>query len=516
MEDEVVRVVAHLGFLTPCLVLLGVSLGLLHHSVNLVLAERRTTGDGHLLFLAGAEILRRDMHDAVRVDVEGDLHLRDATRCRRNANELERTEHLVAIRHVRLALEHLDLHRALIVVSSGEHLRPLGRDRGVALDELGHDLTLGLDTERQGGDIEKQDVFDLALQHAGLDSGADGNGFVGVDPLVAVLAREFVHEVRDCRHTRGSADEQDPVDATHRQTGVANGLFERSTTRFEQIARELLELRTRQGQLEVKRTVGGRRDERQIDRRFLQRGEFDLRLLGRFLQALGRHLVGTEVHTVRVLELGDHPVDHALVPVVTAEVSVAGGGLDLEDTFAEFQDRDVERAATEVEDEDGDVGVLLQPVRERGCGGLVDDAQDFETRDLAGLLRGLTLGVTEVRRHRDDRLSHRVTQVGLGIALELLQDACGDLLGVVRLAVDVDRPVGADVALHGTDGPVRVGDGLTLGDFAHEDFAGLGKRHDGRRGARTFGVRDDGRISGLQGRDNRVGGTEVDTDGLGH
>src|SRR6476660_7748400 len=86
----------------------------------------------------------------------------------RDADELERAEQLVAVGHVALALEHLDLHAGLVVVGGGEHLRLLRGDRGVALDELGHDLTLGLDAEGQRRDVEQQDVLDVTLEHAGL------------------------------------------------------------------------------------------------------------------------------------------------------------------------------------------------------------------------------------------------------------------------------------------------------------------------------------------------------------
>ena len=124
------------------------------------------------------------------------------------------------------------------------------------------------------------------------------------------------------------------------------------------------------------------------------------------------HLVVGEVDAVRVLELGDHPVDDALVPVVATEVRVAGGRLDLEHAVADLEHRHVERAAAEVEDEDRLVAAfLVEPVRERGRGGLVDDAQHLEARDLAGLLGGLALGVVEVRGHGDDGLVDRLAEV---------------------------------------------------------------------------------------------------------
>ena len=91
-----------------------------------------------------------------------------------------------------------------------------------------------------------------------------------------------------------------------------------------------------------------------------------------------------------------------------------------------------------------------------------------------------------------------------------------DLLRVVGLAVDVDRPVGAHVALDRADRAIGVGDRLALGDLADEDLAGLRERDDRRGGAAALGVGDDDGLAGLEDRDDRVGGAEVDADGLGH
>ena len=106
----------------------------------------------------------------------------------------------------------MDLHRRLHVLGGGEHLGAPGGDGGVALDELGHDAALGLDAERQRGDVEQQDVLDLALEHAGLDGGADGDDLVGVDALVGLLAGERLDQLLHGGHAGGAADEDHVVD----------------------------------------------------------------------------------------------------------------------------------------------------------------------------------------------------------------------------------------------------------------------------------------------------------------
>ena len=225
-----------------------------------------------------------------------------------------------------------------------------------------------------------------------------------------------------------------------------------------------------------------------------------------------------QVDAVGALELLDQPVDDLLVPVVAAEVGVAVGALHLEHAVADLEDRHVEGAAAEVEHEDRLVGraLLVEPVRERRSGGLVDDAQHLEAGDLAGFLGGGALGVVEVGRDRDHRLGDRVAEVGLGVALQLHQRAGADLLGRVLLAVDLHVPAGAHVALDRADRAVGVGDGLALGHLAHQHLAALGEGDDGRGGAGPLAVGDHDRIAGLQDRDDGVGGAEIDADGLGH
>ena len=137
------------------------------------------------------------------------------------------------------------------------------------------------------------------------------------------------------------------------------------------------------------------------------------------------------------LNSADHPVDDALIEIVAAKMRVAVGGLHLDDALAHFEDRHVERAAAEVVDGDRFVLLLVEAVGQRRRGRLVDDAQDVQAGDLAGVLGGLPLRVVEVRRHRDDRVGDLLAEVVLGRGLQLLQHHRGDLGRRVLLAAHV-------------------------------------------------------------------------------
>ena len=288
------------------------------------------------------------------------------------------------------------------------------------------------------------------------------------------------------------------------------------------------------------RRVG--RDVGQVDLGLGGGGELDLGPLGGLLEALEGLLVLGQVDALVLLELGQQPVDDALVEVVAAQVRVAVGGLDLEDAVAQLEDGDVEGAAAQVVDGDLLVLLLVQAVGQRGRGGLVDDALDVQAGDAAGVLGRLALGVVEVGGHGDDRLGDLLAQVRLGVRLELLEDHRADLgrrvalavderdLDAVALAVLLDLvghealgaldlrvvPAAAHEALDGVDGVGRVGDGLALGDLADQPLARLAEGHDRGHGPAALRAGDDGRLAALHDGDHGVGGAEVDADDLAH
>merc|ERR1719310_459460 len=91
--DVVLKLVTRLNLLAHLLVLLLELLRLLDHALDLLLRQAAlVVGDGDLLGLASALVLGADVQDAVGINLEGNLNLRDATRRRRDGAKLELVE----------------------------------------------------------------------------------------------------------------------------------------------------------------------------------------------------------------------------------------------------------------------------------------------------------------------------------------------------------------------------------------------------------------------------------------
>ena len=82
--------------------------------------------------------------------------------------------------------------------------------------------------------------------------------------------------------------------------------------------------------------VGG--DEREVDRGLETARQLDLGPLSSFSEALQGLAVGLQVDAVLLLEFLGEPLHHPAVVVVAAEVGVAVGRLDLEDSIAHVED----------------------------------------------------------------------------------------------------------------------------------------------------------------------------------
>ena len=175
-------------------------------------------------------------------------------------------------------------------------------------------------------------------------------------------------------------------------------------------------------------TLRGGRDERQVDLALRGAGQLDLGFLSRFCQTLQGLLVLTQVDTLIGFEGLSKVIHDHLVEIITTQMSVTGGGEHLEHTVTNLEHRHVEGAATQVEDKDALVALLVQAIGQGSRRGLVDDAQHLKACDLAGVLGGLTLGVVEISRNSDHRLSDGFTEIFASVFSQLAKNLGGNFL----------------------------------------------------------------------------------------
>lgn len=488
------------------LVLAGVLLGVVDHALDLLVAQTGAGSDGDGLVLVGGLVLGTNVDDGVGVNVEGDLDLGDTTVRRGDTDKLEVAEELVVADKLTLTLVDLDLDSGLEVGGGGEGLGLLGGDGGVAVDQTGEDTAEGLNTERQRGDIEKQEVSDLSREDTTLDRGTNSDSLVGVDRLGGVTAEDALDGLGDLGHTGHATNKDDILDVLGLEVGILESLADGLNGPGDKGLNQTLELGAGHLGVDVLGAGGVGGDEGKVDVGLEGRRQLNLGLLSGLTDTLDGHAVAGKVDALLGLELLDEVTDEGNVEVLTTKVSVTVGGLDLEHTAGDLKDGDIEGTTTKVIDSDNAV-VLLKTVGKGSGSGLVDHTHDVKTRDLTGVLGGLTLLVVEVGRDSDNGVLEGLSNKGLSgllhlsedettdlrrrvllalgleprIAVGVLDDLVGDLLDV---ALDLDvGELATDKTLGGEEGVLGVDDGLALGGNTDKTLALLGETDD--RGGRA-------------------------------
>ena len=228
--------------------------------------------------------------------------------------------------------------------------------------------------------------------------------------------------------------------------------------------------------------------------------------------------------------------DQQIIDVVAAEMRVAVGRDDFEDAVVQLENRNVESAAAEIVDGDDAVLLLVEAVGERGGSGLVDQAQDFEAGDAAGIFCGLALRVVEVGGNGDDSLGYRGTEEALGIALELAENERGNFRRGEGLLAEFDAQNFAGLQIFGeaereelqfvlnvfnsasheafdrVDGALRGFDQRIARGIADDGLIVLVERHHRRHQIRAVFAGNDDRAVPLHERHERVRGAEIDAD----
>ena len=115
LVDHVLCNVACLDHILGLLVSLCMLFGLPFGAIDLFFRQSARTGDGDLLFFACAFVLGGDVENAVGVNVEGNLNLRDSTSGQGDTVQSERSKALVVTSHGALTLKNIDFNRGLVV-----------------------------------------------------------------------------------------------------------------------------------------------------------------------------------------------------------------------------------------------------------------------------------------------------------------------------------------------------------------------------------------------------------------
>ena len=239
-----------------------------------------------------------------------------------------------------------------------------------------------------------------------------------------------------------------------------------------------------------------------------------------------------------MLESVCEPIDDPLVEVIATQVRVTIRREHLKDAFAELQDGDIERPATQVKDGDLLVALLLEPVGQGGRGRLIDNALHIQAGDLAGILGGLSLRVIEVGGDGDYGFGHLFAKVILRGLPHLLEDHGRDFGRGIDLVLDLDGRIAiaainhlvrhefnlfthlalptANKAFDAEDGVGGVRNGLALRRNADQAFAVLRESNAGGGRSPAFAIRNDNWLAAFHHRNARVRRTQVDSDDLSH
>ena len=200
---------------------------------------------------------------------------------------------------------------------------------------------------------------------------------------------------------------------------------------------------------------------------------------------------------------------------------VAIRSLHLDDAFANFEHRNIKRAAAKVVHGNRLVLALVEPVSQSRRRRLVDNSLYVEPCNLARIFRSLALRVIKVSRNRDDSLSHFLAEIIFRRLLQFLQNHRRNLWRGVLLPLRHNRDVVA-VPLHlirdhlqffanlikpashksldRENRVLRIGNSLPLSDLPHKPFPSLGKSNHRRRSPPSFFIRYNLGLSTLHNR----------------
>jgi hypothetical protein len=102
-------------------------------------------------------------------------------------------------------------------------------------------------------------------------------------------------------------------------------------------------------------------------------------------------------------------------------MSVTVGSFDLEDTFLNGEEGNIESTTSKIENEDVLLlsGLLIKTVGNSSSSWLVDNSENVDSRDGTSILSGLSLRVIEIGRDSDDSILDFLSEISFSDFLHL-------------------------------------------------------------------------------------------------
>ena len=111
-----------------------------------------------MLLLTGSLILGGNIYDTVRINIEGNLNLRNTSLCGENTVQSELTKALVVSCKFSLTLYYIDINGSLIIRCGREDLRSSGRNSCISLNKRCCHTAKCLDRKGKRCNIKKKNI----------------------------------------------------------------------------------------------------------------------------------------------------------------------------------------------------------------------------------------------------------------------------------------------------------------------------------------------------------------------
>ena len=229
----------------------------------------------------------------------------------------------------------------------------LSWDSSVSVNKIGHDTTSSLNTKRKRSNIKKKEFLSLLVTLTGEDSSLDGstisNSLIRVDTLVERLAiEELLKHLLDFRDSSRTTDENDLMNLVLGALRILEHIFNRRHTLSKEVHAKFLELSSCQlGGVILTLSKG-----LTLNRGLSGRRENSLSFLTLSSKSSDGSLIAANVDTKLLFDISHKVVKDFLIEVLTTEMGVTIGSLNLENTFLDSKKRNIESTTSKIEDED--------------------------------------------------------------------------------------------------------------------------------------------------------------------